>query len=83
VPLTWRRASAYRPGDIDIIWTAGYGFPDHRGGPIFMADTIACRPSSRRCDAMASCAVIAWLLARGAVARTLCARGAALERVKG
>jgi len=31
---------AYRPGDIDIVWTAGYGFPDHRGGPIFMAGTI-------------------------------------------
>ena len=31
---------AYRPGDIDVIWTAGYGFPDHRGGPIFMADAI-------------------------------------------
>jgi 3-hydroxyacyl-CoA dehydrogenase len=31
---------AYRPGDIDIVWTAGYGFPDHRGGPVFMADDI-------------------------------------------
>lgn len=31
---------AYRPGDIDVVWTAGYGFPDHRGGPIFMADEI-------------------------------------------
>ena len=31
---------AYRPGDIDIVWTAGYGFPDHQGGPIFMADEI-------------------------------------------
>ncbi|MES2530052.1 MAG: 3-hydroxyacyl-CoA dehydrogenase NAD-binding domain-containing protein [Pseudomonadota bacterium] len=31
---------AYRPGDIDIVWTAGYGFPDHKGGPIFMADAI-------------------------------------------
>jgi 3-hydroxyacyl-CoA dehydrogenase len=31
---------AYRPGDIDIVWTAGYGFPDHQGGPIFMADRI-------------------------------------------
>jgi 3-hydroxyacyl-CoA dehydrogenase len=29
---------AYRPGDIDVVWTAGYGFPDHRGGPMFMAD---------------------------------------------
>lgn len=31
---------AYRPGDIDLVWTAGYGFPDHRGGPMWMADTI-------------------------------------------
>ncbi|VTU33578.1 Fatty acid oxidation complex subunit alpha [Variovorax sp. SRS16] len=31
---------AYRPGDIDIVWTAGYGFPDHQGGPMFMADAI-------------------------------------------
>jgi len=31
---------AYRPGDIDVIWVAGYGFPDHRGGPMFMADDI-------------------------------------------
>lgn len=31
---------AYRPGDIDIVWTRGYGFPDFRGGPIFMADQI-------------------------------------------
>ena len=31
---------AYRPGDIDIVWTAGYGFPAWRGGPLFMADQI-------------------------------------------
>src|SRR5690606_4843276 len=31
---------AYRPGDIDVVWVRGYGFPDFRGGPIFMADTI-------------------------------------------
>jgi 3-hydroxyacyl-CoA dehydrogenase len=31
---------AYRPGDIDVVWTAGYGFPDHRGGPVFMGDRI-------------------------------------------
>ncbi len=31
---------AYRPGDIDIVWIAGYGFPDYRGGPVFMADQI-------------------------------------------
>jgi len=31
---------AYRPGDIDVVWVRGYGFPDFRGGPVFMADTI-------------------------------------------
>ncbi|WP_076867163.1 3-hydroxyacyl-CoA dehydrogenase NAD-binding domain-containing protein [Bradyrhizobium mercantei] len=31
---------SYRPGDIDVVWTAGYGFPEHRGGPMFMADQI-------------------------------------------
>ena len=31
---------AYRPGDIDVVWTAGYGFPRYRGGPVFMADEI-------------------------------------------
>ena len=31
---------AYRGSDIDVVWTAGYGFPDHQGGPLFMADEI-------------------------------------------
>lgn len=29
---------ALRPGDIDVVWVAGYGFPDHQGGPLWMAD---------------------------------------------
>ena len=31
---------AYRAGDIDVIWTTGYGFPRFRGGPMFYADAI-------------------------------------------
>ena len=31
---------AYRPGDIDVIWSYGYGFPRYRGGPMYMADQI-------------------------------------------
>jgi 3-hydroxyacyl-CoA dehydrogenase len=27
------------PADIDVIWCNGYGFPRHRGGPMFYADT--------------------------------------------
>jgi 3-hydroxyacyl-CoA dehydrogenase len=26
--------------DIDVIWCNGYGFPRHRGGPMFHADTL-------------------------------------------
>jgi 3-hydroxyacyl-CoA dehydrogenase len=31
---------AVRASDIDVVWTAGYGFPRYRGGPMFYADTI-------------------------------------------
>ncbi len=31
---------AQRPGDIDVIWIYGYGFPVWRGGPMFYADTV-------------------------------------------
>ncbi len=31
---------ALRASDIDIVWINGYGFPLHRGGPMFYADTV-------------------------------------------
>ena len=31
---------AARSSDIDVIWTNGYGFPRHRGGPMHFADTV-------------------------------------------
>ncbi|MET0290784.1 MAG: 3-hydroxyacyl-CoA dehydrogenase NAD-binding domain-containing protein, partial [Steroidobacteraceae bacterium] len=31
---------ALRPGDIDVVYTSGYGFPRRRGGPMFFADEI-------------------------------------------
>ncbi len=31
---------ALRPGDIDIVWIFGYGFPPHRGGPMWYADSV-------------------------------------------
>lgn len=30
---------AQRPGDIDVVFCYGYGFPVYRGGPMFYADT--------------------------------------------
>jgi len=31
---------AARPGDIDVIYVYGFGFPRHRGGPMYYADTV-------------------------------------------
>src|SRR5579862_733769 len=31
---------AVRASDIDVVYVAGYGFPRHRGGPMFHADTV-------------------------------------------
>jgi 3-hydroxyacyl-CoA dehydrogenase len=31
---------ALRSGDIDVVWTSGYGFPRYRGGPMFYAETF-------------------------------------------
>jgi 3-hydroxyacyl-CoA dehydrogenase len=31
---------ATRAGDIDIVYAYGFGFPRHRGGPMFYADTV-------------------------------------------
>lgn len=34
---------AIRPGDIDVIYSYGFGFPRHRGGPMMYADSIGLR----------------------------------------
>lgn len=31
---------ATRASDIDVVYLTGYGFPAHRGGPMFYADTV-------------------------------------------
>lgn len=38
---------ASRPGDIDVIWVNGYGFPAWRGGPMHYADSVGL---SHLCD---------------------------------
>lgn len=35
-----KEGKALRSSDIDIIYLYGYGFPAHRGGPMFYADTV-------------------------------------------
>ena len=31
---------AERASDLDVVYRHGYGFPAHRGGPLFFADTL-------------------------------------------
>ena len=31
---------ALRASDIDVVYTSGYGFPRHLGGPMFVADRM-------------------------------------------
>jgi 3-hydroxyacyl-CoA dehydrogenase len=44
---------AQRSSDIDVVYIAGYGFPDFRGGPMFHADTIGLPNIVRRMRAFA------------------------------
>jgi len=39
---------AARAADIDVVWTSGYGFPRHLGGPMFYADTLGLSHVLRR-----------------------------------
>jgi 3-hydroxyacyl-CoA dehydrogenase len=34
---------AQRASDIDVVWNYGYGWPRHKGGPMFWADQIGLR----------------------------------------
>ena len=44
-----RTGIALRPGDVDIVWIYGYGFPPHHGGPMWYADAVGLQTQWRRC----------------------------------
>ena len=35
-----RKGIAQRPGDIDVVYIYGYGFPAWRGGPMHYAEAV-------------------------------------------
>jgi 3-hydroxyacyl-CoA dehydrogenase len=45
---------AARPGDIDVVWLYGYGWPSWRGGPMFYADQIGLDVIAKRLDEVAT-----------------------------
>ena len=45
---------ALRASDIDLVYLTGYGFPLHRGGPMFYADTLGLYNVARRMKAFAA-----------------------------
>ena len=47
-PACWKKRIAFRAGDIDVVYTSGYGFPRYRGGPMFYADTVGLDKIYRR-----------------------------------
>ena len=44
---------ALRASDVDVVYTSGYGFPRHRGGPMFYADTVGLQEICKRIDRFA------------------------------
>jgi 3-hydroxyacyl-CoA dehydrogenase len=44
---------ALRPGDIDIVYVYGYGFPPHKGGPMWYADQAGLDTVLSRIEAFA------------------------------
>jgi 3-hydroxyacyl-CoA dehydrogenase len=44
---------ALRPGDIDVIWIYGYGWPIYRGGPMHYADAAGLKKIAERLAGLA------------------------------
>lgn len=45
---------AARPGDIDVVWLNGYGWPAWRGGPMYHASVLGAATVARRLEAHAT-----------------------------
>jgi 3-hydroxyacyl-CoA dehydrogenase len=43
---------ASRPGDVDMVYLNGYGFPKWRGGPLFYADTLGLETVLKKLQAL-------------------------------
>ena len=43
-----QEGKAYRASDIDVMWIYGFGFPRHRGGLMFWADTVGVQELHRQ-----------------------------------
>jgi len=46
-----RTGVALRPGDVDIVWIYGYGFPPHHGGPMHYAAEVGYMPEGGTANA--------------------------------
>ena len=69
---------AIRASDIDVVYVNGFGFPRHRGGPMFYADTVGLPTVLARVKEYR--AAVRRLLAAVAVAREAGGRGPRLPQ---
>jgi 3-hydroxyacyl-CoA dehydrogenase len=51
---------AFRAADIDLVLIYGYGFPAHRGGPMWLADTIGLQRVYDRIKALEKMHGLVW-----------------------
>jgi 3-hydroxyacyl-CoA dehydrogenase len=74
---------AMRPGDIDVVWVYGYGWPVWRGGPMFYADQVGLAAIAERLkvyaarigdDSLAPAPLLARLAAQGGTFSSLSAK---------
>ena len=69
---------ATRASDIDVVYVHGFGFPRHRGGPMFYADTVGLSTVLARVNSVSR--AVRRLLAASAVAGETGDRGEWLPR---
>ena len=74
---------AARPGDIDVIWANGYGFPVWRGGPMYCADTHRARKHPRSARRLGRRSRATQALAPAPLLERLAAEGTRLRLARG
>jgi 3-hydroxyacyl-CoA dehydrogenase len=60
---------AARPGDIDVVWLHGYGWPSWRGGPMYHGNLLGAATVARKLEAHAAQSGDATLRPSAALAR--------------
>ncbi|MGQ7937527.1 3-hydroxyacyl-CoA dehydrogenase NAD-binding domain-containing protein [Paraburkholderia sp. D1E] len=53
--------TAIREGDIDVVWSSGYGFPRHEGGPMYWGRRVGLERVKAMADELGQCFGANWM----------------------